>query len=89
MKQDHSAAVEVAGTHYQTPIQPIDYIQANNLLFAEGNIIKYITRHKNKHGYEDVLKAIHYCLFIMKRDYNLNQDTINEVLNILIKAHGE
>lgn len=39
---------EVGGTHYeQMKIEPVDYIMANNMNFLEGNVIKYVTRHRN------------------------------------------
>ena len=35
--------------HYaQQGIEPIDYIEENNLNFSEGNIIKYVTRHRKR-----------------------------------------
>lgn len=59
---------QIGGDHYsQQKIQPIDYIQANDLGFEEGNIIKYITRHKLKNGREDVEKAKHYCELLLRR----------------------
>lgn len=59
---------QVGGDHYASQkIQPIDYIQANDLGFEEGNIIKYITRHKLKNGREDVEKAKHYCELLLRR----------------------
>lgn len=52
---------QVGGTHYKSqPIQAWDYIITNNLGFLEGNIIKYISRWKNKDGIKDLLKARHY-----------------------------
>jgi hypothetical protein len=60
---------QVGGSHYQLPIQPIDYIVKNNLGYREGNVIKYVTRHKDKNGAEDIKKAIHYLEMILK-DYN-------------------
>lgn len=62
--------LEVGGTHYQQPIQPWDYIYANHLGFDEGNIVKYISRHKEKNGAEDIKKAISYCKHILKTQYN-------------------
>jgi hypothetical protein len=41
-------------------MQPWDYIISNDLGYLEGNIIKYITRYKNKGGVEDLKKAQHY-----------------------------
>jgi hypothetical protein len=52
---------QVGGTHYKKKdIQPWDYIAANDLGFFEGNIIKYLTRWKDKNGMEDLKKARHY-----------------------------
>ena len=59
------------GSHYKDcKIQPIEYITANNLDFMQGNIVKYITRHKNKNGAEDIKKIKHYCDLILKLEYN-------------------
>jgi len=61
---------QVAGDHYKKcKIQPIEYIHENNLDYLQGNIIKYITRHKNKNGADDIKKAIHYCELILKLQY--------------------
>lgn len=48
------------GDHYKLPIQPIQYIHANNLPFIEGNVVKYITRWREKNGHQDLLKVKHY-----------------------------
>lgn len=58
-------------THYESAIQPVDYIVANDLDFFAGNVIKYVTRHKKKNGSEDILKAIHYCKMILKYQYGI------------------
>jgi len=61
---------QIAGTHYmKMEIQPAEFINKNNLLFAEGNAIKYICRHSAKGGVEDINKAIHYLEMIKERDY--------------------
>lgn len=39
---------EVGGNHYQLPIQPVEFIQKNNIPFCEGNVIKYVCRHKKR-----------------------------------------
>jgi len=58
---------QVGGGHYKDmPIQPIDFILKNGLGFCEGNVIKYISRHKAKNGPEDVRKAIHYCEMLLE-----------------------
>ena len=58
------------GSHYQDfKIQPSQFINQNDLGFAEGNVIKYICRHTKKDKKKDILKAIHYCEMIIERDY--------------------
>jgi hypothetical protein len=53
--------VQVAGTHYKgKAIQPWDYIVGNNLGYLEGNIVKYVSRWKDKGGVDDLKKARHY-----------------------------
>jgi hypothetical protein len=52
---------QVGGRHYiEKPIQPWDYIIANKLGYLEGNIVKYVSRYKEKGGVEDLIKASHY-----------------------------
>lgn len=56
--------------HYKTKkIEPIEYIQANELDFFEGNVVKYITRYKEKNGLEDLKKAKEYIDLIIKYKY--------------------
>ena len=50
-------------------IQPSEFINKNNLPFAEGNAIKYLCRHKQKGQKQDLEKAIHYCQMAIDRDY--------------------
>jgi len=51
---------QVAGNHYNRPIQTWDYIHGNDIGYLAGNIIKYVTRYKDKNGIEDLRKAAHY-----------------------------
>lgn len=56
-------------SHYlDFEIPPTEYIIKNNLDFLEGNVIKYVTRHKLKNKEEDIKKAIKY-LEIMLENY--------------------
>jgi len=56
-----ASAVQHGGSHYlKRPIQPWDYIVANNFDFWQGNILKYISRWKDKDGLQDLEKARHY-----------------------------
>lgn len=54
-------AVQVAGDHYKKlKIQPIEFIHANGIPFAEGSVIKYVTRWRDKGGIKDLEKARHF-----------------------------
>ncbi len=53
--------VQVGGNHYKKyKIQPVEYVHANNIPFIEGNIIKYVTRWRDKNGVKDLEKARHF-----------------------------
>lgn len=55
------------GSHYKDlPIQPIEFIVANNIPFREGSVIKYVCRHRDKNGKEDIKKAIHYLTMLLE-----------------------
>ena len=57
--------------HYRDfEIQPSQFINKNKLQFAEGNVIKYVCRHKLKGKKEDIRKAKHYLDMILHRDYD-------------------
>lgn len=52
---------QVSGSHYKKlSIQPVEYIYANNLDYFQGNVVKYVTRWKEKGGIADLEKAKHY-----------------------------
>lgn len=62
---------QVGGDHYKKlKIQPVEYIQANKLGFIEGSVIKYVTRHKQKNGADDIKKAIHFLELLLKLEYD-------------------
>lgn len=60
---------QVDGEHYKLEIQPWDYITLNRLGYLEGNIIKYVTRHKEKNGAKDLEKAKHYIDKLIEVEY--------------------
>lgn len=61
---------QIGGLHYKSmPIQPIEFCQKNELNYAESNAIKYICRHRNKNGIEDIRKAIHMLQILMEIEY--------------------
>ena len=65
--------------HYTgKPIQPLDYILNNEMNFCEGNIIKYVTRYKEKNGVEDLRKARVYLDALIEY-YNKKNEQFNEM----------
>lgn len=59
--QEKPTDIEIGGKHYISKYQPVQLIEKVRMFFCCGNIIKYIFRHKNKSGKQDLLKALHYC----------------------------
>ena len=61
---------QVGGEHYkQYAIQPAQFALANGLDYAQSNAIKYIVRHKDKNGVQDLDKAIHYIELLKQHHY--------------------
>jgi len=61
---------QVGGKHYiKYKIQPSRFVVENKLLYPEGCVIKYILRHQDKGGKQDLLKAKHFIDMIIERDY--------------------
>jgi len=55
--------------HYQHGgIEPIDYIQANDMNFCAGNVVKYVTRYPYKSGLDDLKKARQYLDFLIETE---------------------
>lgn len=58
------------GTHYKgMKIQPVEFVTANKIGFIEGSVIKYVCRHRNKNGAEDIKKAIHFLNLLLHLEY--------------------
>ncbi len=52
---------QVGGSHYKDKaMQPWDIIDAWELNFYAGNVVKYILRYRHKDGLQDLQKARHY-----------------------------
>ena len=66
-EQKSALDVQVAGNHYkELPIQPVEYIHANGIGYFEGNVIKYVSRWRNKNGIADLQKAKHYIELLIE-----------------------
>ena len=69
--------------HYtKGKIEPIDFINANDMDYLEGNIIKYISRYKyksrDKSGVEDLEKAEFYLRMLIQREKEEKKRKFNE-----------
>ena len=72
--------VQVAGNHYkELAIQPVEYIHANNIGYFEGNVIKYVSRWRNKNGVKDLEKAKHYIDLLIELEGNNNDKSNSDV----------
>jgi hypothetical protein len=70
MTTSSALETQIAGSHYKNfTIQPVEYIVKNSIPYLEGNVIKYVSRHLEKGGKEDIKKAIHYLQLILEFDY--------------------
>lgn len=64
--------VQIGGGHYKDcPIQPVQFIEANNIKFLEGCVIKRVTRHDKEtgKGRQDIEKAIHELQLLLELRY--------------------
>lgn len=58
------------GSHYKDmPIQPVQFCHANKIPFLDGNVIKYVCRHRAKNGKQDLLKARQYIDMLIELEY--------------------
>lgn len=63
-------AEQIGGQHYKgMAIQPVEFITANGIPYLEGNVIKYVCRHRDKNGAQDIDKAIHYLRLLREMVY--------------------
>lgn len=58
---------QVAGDHYKNlAIQPVEFIHVNGIGYFEGNVIKYVSRWRQKNGIADLEKAKHYIELLIE-----------------------
>ena len=63
-----------APLHYQQEITPLEYITKNRMDFASGNVVKYVTRFRDKGGSDDLVKAADYIRKLLEAEYGLTFD---------------
>lgn len=56
-------SVQHGGSHYGPgqPYQHWDWVVENNVGYLPAQVTKYLCRHRNKGGREDLAKALHYA----------------------------
>lgn len=53
---------QVGGAHYRNSFQHWDLVAKLRLGYFEGQITKYVTRHRKKNGRQDLDKAVHFLM---------------------------
>ena len=62
--------IQIGGNHYKDyAIQPIEFFMANKLTYDVCATIKYVMRHQNKNGKEDLEKAKHTIDIMIEHYY--------------------
>ena len=65
---------QIGGNHYKKyKLQPSQFVTENKLLYPEGCVIKYVVRHQDKGGKQDLEKAKHMIDMIIERDYETEE----------------
>ena len=65
-------------TYYRKGIETTDYIVSHSMNYLEGNIIKYVTRYKDKGGLQDIEKAEWYLARLKKELLEEAEDYIKK-----------
>lgn len=61
---------QIGGDHYtKLAIQPLEYAYKNKLDCMQHNVIKYVTRFRDKNGKQDLLKAIDMIEKLIELEY--------------------
>lgn len=75
--------IQMGGSHYQKhKIQPIELILDHGMSFPEGCIVKYVCRHKEKGGAEDIKKLIHNAAFILESYYGIETNVSYSAIGV-------
>jgi len=64
--------------HYNVGIETTDYISSWDMSFAEGNIVKYVSRYKYKRGLQDLYKARWYLNYLIQELESNEQEKGND-----------
>lgn len=59
LKNSNALSVQIGGNHYKSAYQPIELMEKVNMRPSCAFVFKYVYRHKDKKGMEDLQKALH------------------------------
>lgn len=72
--------VQEGGDHYKKYIiQPLEYAMVNKLNACQFNVVKYVTRYKDKDRAKDICKAIHCLNVILQLEYGTSYEELTNV----------
>jgi hypothetical protein len=78
---------QIGGTHYKKlKIQPVEYIEQNDLGFLEGCIVKRITRWRTKDGFQDLEKIKHEVDLLMDQEKKKRDARLRAAAQEQVKA---
>lgn len=66
LKNSDALSVQIGGNHYKSAYQPIELMEKVNMHPSCAFVFKYVYRHKDKKGMEDLQKALH-CVELMEQ----------------------
>lgn len=71
---------QVDGNHYKSlMIQPMEYAHANDLDWYQGEVVKYITRFRDKGKRKDLEKIIHLVQVLIELEYPITANAIGQL----------
>lgn len=80
LKNSDALSVQIGGNHYKSAYQPIELMEKVNMHPSCAFAFKYVYRHKNKKGLEDLQKALH-CVELMEQFGSKFYDGTNYMLS--------
>lgn len=98
-KNSTALSVQIGGNHYKSDYQPIELMEKVNMHPSCSYVFKYVYRHKNKKGLEDLRKALH-CTQLMEElggkfydgtecIFSYNKDAAETEFHNFIKANEQ
>ena len=79
LKNSNPLTVQIGCNQYNGSYQPIELMEKVNMHPACSFVFKYIYRHKNKKGLEDLQKALH-CVDLMELLGNKFYDGVDSII---------